>query len=224
MNFKKILFTLILFTTLTIDSIDKSNIYEIKIFTGESLENLRSFVVNLRITIFKEYPYLYEGNVKEENAYFDWFSKLPNTAIAVAYLDAKPIGFTSGTSFVDFDEHFQGSVDIFTKAKLEAKNYYYFPEILILPEHDNDLINYRLFEALENHAKKLNYKSGCFVTEEHESHPLKPQDYKPLDYLWHLLDYTKSALIINFSWSTIQADKSSKDKKHALIYWLKKLN
>jgi hypothetical protein len=195
--------------------------YTIKIITGAAeLKTLVPFIAQQRLSYFRDYPYLYQGKYEEEYTYLEWFSSLPYSAIAVVYHESKPVGFLTGTAFVDFDQHFEGSCSIFEKNALKPALYYYFSEI-ILPEHHQQNLSSHLFFALENYAKSLGFSAGCFVDESHETHPLKPADYKPLDILWQKIGYKKSSITINFSWPTYQSNGPILQQKHTLSYWLK---
>ena len=79
----------------------QNEVFTVKTVIGQELANIIPFVAEQRLAIFCEYPYLYKGNFAEEKQYLDWFSKLSNSVIVVAYLKDKPVGFITGTSFTD---------------------------------------------------------------------------------------------------------------------------
>jgi len=164
---------------------------------------------------------LYVGTAEEGDEYFDWLSNSSESAITVAYLDNNPVGFLVGTSFIKFDEHAQGSIQLFEQAGLVPYNYYYFSEIIVVPEHRGRGLSKKLAKALEQHASSLGYTRVCFVTESHEYHPLKPKDYRELNNLWDHLGCTKTDLSIPSTWQTIQEDGTVKEQVHHLTYWIK---
>jgi hypothetical protein len=88
---KKILslFIFFIFTTIILS---ENNPYSIKIFTKEELYLQLPFVANLRINIFREYPYLYDGNFNEEMNDLQQCAKLEDNAIAIAYHHDTPNG------------------------------------------------------------------------------------------------------------------------------------
>jgi GNAT superfamily N-acetyltransferase len=202
----------------------ESDSFTIKVLVDSELQKILPFIVEQRITLFREYPYLYEGNAKEENTYLTWFSKLPHSAVVVAYLGDDPVGFVTGTDFTAFSEHFEGSSDLFKRAGLNPWAYYYIAEIIILPSYRGNHLSKRLFDAIEAYAYKCGYTASCFVTESHDVHPLKPKNYRSLEPLWADLGYAQSSLFIHFSWLTIQPDTSGIQQEHKLDYWLKDLN
>ncbi len=208
--------------TTILKSASNAERYSIHVLIGTEVRSLIPFVAQQRIAIFREYPYLYEGNIDEEYRYLDWFSKLSQSAVAVAYVDNNPVGFITGTSFVEFDAHFNGSQDIFKAAGLNPEDYYYFSEVIVMPEHRGHNLCTQLFQALERVAHhQFGYTKGCFVTESHKEHPLKPKNYKELDPLWTALGYAKTSMAIHFRWTTIQPQGQAKEKEHSMHYWIK---
>lgn len=198
--------------------------YSIKLLTTkDELSQIAPFIVEQRITLFYNYPYLYVANKEEEFIYVHWFLNLPKTAVAVAYKDSQPVAFITGTSFIDFASHFTDSIEVFEKNKLNPASYYYYAEGVVVPEHRRHGLIKICAAVLEKHALELGYKWGCFVTESHTDHPLRPADYKDLDTLWCNLGYIKSPLFITFNWQTRQLDGSTTRQDHMLHYWIKSL-
>jgi GNAT superfamily N-acetyltransferase len=221
-SFNVILCPLLVVATMMSNLRASSDDYTVKVHSGHEWQSFMPFVVEQRISFFRDYPYLYEGNVDEENTYIGWFSKLPHSAIAVVYADKKPVGFITGTALKDFEEHFKGAVEVFKYAGLEPATYYYIAEVIVLPSHrGKNLASTRLFAAIEQYAQGLGYRDVCFVTESHDVHPLKPQNYRSLDPLWQKVGYTKSSLFLTFPWLTIQLEGSPKQQEHKLDFWLK---
>ena len=217
-------FLLCIFFSTSLLGMTESGNYQLKLLTGPDLESILPFMAQQRIELFREYPYLYEGNLKEEMSYLDWFAKLRHTAVAVAYHDQQPVGFVSGTSFKDFDTHFKGSCDVFQKANLKPEEYYYFAEGMVVPEHRGNSLSLNLYALIESYAKKVGYKAGCIVDESHDKHPLKPSDYYSPEAVFKTAKYIQSPLRIKFNWATRQVDGPAQDQEHELRYWLKKFD
>lgn len=197
--------------------------YSIKLLTGNAVKEILPFVSTQVITAFREYPYLYEGKYEEEMDFRTSLAQHHNTAVAVAYHKETPVGFLTGYTFVNFDPHFKGSMELFKQANLKPEEYYYLGEVIIVPEHRGGPLCGNLFDTMENYVQNLGYQSTCMVTEEHESHPLKPKNYRSLVALWEYLGYQKTSLVIYLNWLTHQPDGSVEDAKHPLTYWIKQL-
>src|SRR5579885_528919 len=202
--FRIILLSLALFIPIQASSIH----YRFAILVGSELQAIAPFIAQQRMKEFRGYPYLYSANIDEEYAYVDWFCSLPDAVAAVAYVDNQPVGFITGAPFIEFDQHFRSSIDVFIAAGLHPEDYFYFSEAIIEPGHRNQLLLITLSKLIEDHVSKLGYSKACFLEESHDQHPLKPNDYQELDSLWKSLGYTKTMLTFTFDWDTIQPDGS----------------
>ncbi|HLC06649.1 MAG TPA: GNAT family N-acetyltransferase [Candidatus Babeliales bacterium] len=221
---KKFLLTITLLTITNIIPCENPNPYSIKVLTQDELKTLLPFVAQLRVNIFRNYPYLYDGNIAEEMDNLEKYAQHNNSALAIAYYNENPVGFLCGSDLIHYSVHFENSVaDLFKGVDLNIENYYYCADIIILPEHRGKYLAPQLFDAIENYAQQKGYTACCFITEHHENHPLKPRDHKSLVPLWNSLNYKKSALITYASWQTHQVDGTIKLEQHPLIFWLKNL-
>jgi GNAT superfamily N-acetyltransferase len=195
--------------------------FTIKIFKTQDMEPLFPFVASQLLTTFKDYPYLYDGNYNEVMGYLGWFATLPYSTLAIAYHDNQPVGFLTGTSFIDFDKHLNGSIEAFNNAQINPEAYYYFAECIVMPEHRNKSLSTKLFKTLEEEARSQGFSHYCLVTESHDNHPLKPDNYNSLDPIWKKLGYNKSSITLPWRWATFQPDGTTRMQEHALTYWLK---
>jgi GNAT superfamily N-acetyltransferase len=216
---KKAVLIAILFNIVA--NVYSSSDYTIELITGKNLKQFLPFIAEQCITTFKEYPYLYCGDYEEEINFRTPLVELHDSSLAVAYYKGTVIGFLTGYKFTDFGSHFTKSIDLFIESGLKPEEYYYFGEIIIVPEHRGNHLSSKLFSVLESYAQKLGYKATCIVTEEHESHPLKPRNYPAHDSLWNFLGYQKTSFVTNMNWQTYQSDGSVADQMHPLTYWIK---
>lgn len=194
--------------------------YSIELFVSD-LKPYLPFIAEQRINVYREYPYLYEGKLIEEIEYLEWFSRLKDSAVVIAFYNDEPVGFIAATALTAFDEHFKGSCDLFRAAGLPYQNYYYFSDAIVMPEHRHKSLLTHMAQAIEEHAQILGYTAGCFVCESHQKHVLKPNDYKELDSIFKKQGYTKTDMIISYYWATRLADGSSEIQTHAMNYWIK---
>jgi ribosomal protein S18 acetylase RimI-like enzyme len=216
-----VLFTLVMGTSLAMVKVDHT--YHYKVLVDSQLkQEEKDFIAQSRINFYRGYPYLYEGNMEEERDYVKWFFSSPKSAVAFAYDGEKIIGFITGTPLVYFDEHFKGSADSFKKAELIPEDYYYLTDVIILPEYRGNGIAKKLCRMLEEYAKQLEFRAGCFVNERHEKHPLKPAEYTDLDDIFIRSGCIKLPISVIHNWKTIMVDGNNQDQDHTLVYWHKK--
>lgn len=214
-------FTLCMSNFFTTQSRNSSEKYKFKIIEKNELIPFRSFVSEQRIKIFRDYPYLDGNDPKEEYAYFDWISSLPCSTLTVACYENEPVAFTLGTSLVQFNEHFK--VSLFENVGLNPQEFYYIADSIVLPEHRKNGLCKKLMQIIEMYAWQHGFTKTCLACEEHETHPLKPKDYKALSKIWLANGYKSSALSFDFDWMTIQVDGTVMMQKHTLHYWIKNI-
>lgn len=201
--------------------------YTIELLSGDQMQEMLPFLAEWRLTFFHDYPYLYDGKadsktLEREINYGKNLMSYDHAAIAVAYQGDIPIALLSGSSLVNFCDHF-GDAEGFKAEGLDPKTFYYFAEIIVLPGHRGNGLCTRLFQLFEKWVIAQGYTNGCFVAESHEAHPLKPLDYKECDPLWRAMGYQKTNISTRYAWNTIQPDGSSCIQEHDMPYWVKQL-
>jgi len=206
-----------------VQSKENSRPYVIKVLTGDKLKELMPFVITQRVLAFSLYPYLYVGDFVQETKDFKAFADAQDSALAIAYHGETPVGLLTGCSLSYYAPGLSDDLSVFTKAGVNLKKCYYFPEIIVVPEHRGNKLSCKLLDALENHAKSMGYEKGSLITESHDTHPLKPDNYKSLDALWSFHKYRKTPVKIRIDWRTYQPDGSVQNQKHKLNYWTKDL-
>ena len=228
MNMKKTIFTALTCASLitTAQELPPSHPYSVKVVTGDAIKELIPFIVTECIIAFSGYPYLYVSNVTEQEQMSDLaaFAQQPDNAVAIAYYGETPIGLLKGCPLPHVFRHFKEPSSIFDEEDIATNCCYFFDDITILAEHRGKKLTGKLFDVLEEHARKLGYTQGAFITESHESHPLKPTSYQPLEPLWNKLNYKKTPLKLHSDWHTYQPDGSVKYQEHTLHFWTKMLH
>jgi GNAT superfamily N-acetyltransferase len=176
------------------------------------------------INAFKEYPYLYKGSLEEGRHYFEHFAAHGQGSVVIATVDGKFAGFLTGAPLIAVNDHFKGITDVFRNSNLDPNNFYYFSDVVVLPEFQNKGVAKKFFQILEEKAKKSwGYKNICLVTIEHDAkHPLRPSDYEEADARWEHLGFTKTPMKIKHIWSTIiDENGNAEDQENVLVLWTK---
>jgi ribosomal protein S18 acetylase RimI-like enzyme len=122
------------------------------------------------------------------------------------------------------ERHFEDFVHICKSSGEDPNEHYHIAEVVVLPEHQGRGLVPRIFEKLESYAQGIGFMFVSLSTESHEHHSLKPKGYQGFDPIWRKLGYTKTDMVIHFSWETIQPKGPSKMEVHAMSYWMKHLD
>jgi GNAT superfamily N-acetyltransferase len=188
--------------------------------TGEAITPCLPALARLRIEVFRDWPYLYDGEDNYEREYMRNYVASPRAAI-IAALDGESIVGVSTCLPLD-DE--TGNVKApFIERGLPAQNYCYFGESVLKREYRNQGIGVAFFAAREAHAKSFGdytHTTFCAVRRPAD-HPLRPADYVPLDTFWTRRGYTKQpGLYCTMCWLDLgEAEPSEK----TLDFWTRTL-
>ena len=174
---------------------------------GQWLEPL----AQLRINVFREFPYLYDGDLSYEKRYLDTYVKA-STSIAVLAIDGDAVvGASTGVGLHEEDADFQQP---FIDAKIDPRSVFYNAESILLPRYRGSGLYRTFFQRRENHAltfESIKMAAFCAVQRPGD-HPLRPADYAPLDEIWRHFGYqSQPSLTTTFSWKDV--DKLQEDRK-----------
>ncbi len=191
---------------------------------GQGLLPHVNTLAEMRINLFKNFPYLYAGSLNErEIGYVKRFAQNEHALLGIAQIENTVAGMLTGIPLVCDLEIVAHADSIFAAAGLNAHEYYYFGDALVLQQFRNLGIARALFAVLEAKVKSLGYKKACFLVEDgDEHHPMRPENFKQ-GLLWSKLGYKKTSILATMSWPTIQVNGAVQECNHTLTFWIKDL-
>ena len=174
----------------------------------------------LRISVFREFPYLYDGCEEDESDYLAAYARCPRGVLVLAEAGGKVIGVSTGLPLADADPAFR---EPFEQAGDNVADWFYCGESVIDPHWRGRGIGHRFFDCREAHARELGLLKVCFCAVERPGdHPLKPEDYRPNDPFWEKRGYRKRAdLRCRFAWR--QVDSSGRQVENDLVFRVRQL-
>jgi hypothetical protein len=101
-------------------------------------------IARLRIDIFREYPYLYDGNVEYETRYLRKFSDTPHSVIVVFKEGDDIVGAITGLPLSCESESVKAP---WLSLKRDISRVYYFSENLLYPQYRGKLCGHPPFET-----------------------------------------------------------------------------
>jgi len=192
--------------------------FEFESYSGQEILKVIDELAKLRIEVFREYPYLYEGDVDYEKKYLQVYVQSENSRIWILKKDNEIVGATTCIPLRDESKEFQ---EDFIEQKIDVNKVFYFGESIIKKDYRGSKVGPKLFELREEHAKEVlpDLKITCFAAVERGDHPSKPKEYRPLDQFWKRLGYQKnSKMKVDYPWKDIGEEEES---YKTLYYWMK---
>ncbi|MCG6943463.1 MAG: GNAT family N-acetyltransferase [Thiohalocapsa sp.] len=194
--------------------------------TGVALDQFIPDLARLRIRVFRDYPYLYDGDAEYEARYLATYARASGSVVVLARDGERIVGASTALPLAEETDAVQTP---FLAAGYDPRQVFYLGESVLLPEYRGRGIGVRFFEEREAHARALatDPASGfgpltrlafCAV-ERAADDPRRPSGYQPLDGFWRNRGYSRQpALRTEFSWKEIgEAAESPKP----MVFWLK---
>ena len=185
---------------------------------GEELGPWLDALGGLRIRVFREFPYLYDGSLEYEREYLGVYQRCVRSRIVL--VTAADGGLVGATTCMPLAEEAAEIQAPFLAAGRDVEDWLYFGESIVLPEWRGMGLGKEFFARREEHARRLGLTGAAFcAVDRPESHPLRPLGYRPPDGFWTALGYAKQPdLQAVFSWKEItEAAESPK----TLTFWTK---
>lgn len=191
----------------------------VEFFAGEAMRPRLPALSRLRIAVFRDWPYLYDGSLEREQQYLAEFVACPRAGLAVAFDGDAAVGCSTCLPLADEDDSVRGP---FAARGWDIARFCYLGESVLLPQYRGHGVGVEFFRLREAHALSLglDYAAFCAV-QRPADHPLRPADAVPLNAFWGRRGYTQYPdLFATFSWKQVDSDAEVSNR---LNFWLKSL-
>ncbi|MFN7115345.1 MAG: GNAT family N-acetyltransferase [Saprospiraceae bacterium] len=189
-------------------------------FHGWQAEQYIEELARLRIEVFRDFPYLYDGDMDYETQYLKTLIDAPDNFIVMAFNGSEVVGAATGLPLAH--ETFNISQPI-EQGGYNIDTIYYLGESIIRKPYRSNGINTRFFQAAEHRAKSLGeYEFLAFCNiERSPDHPASPEHYAEPRKHWCSLGFQPTDIICNISWKDLQESTASPKN---LRFWIKSID
>lgn len=188
---------------------------------GDAVNPHLEALARLRITVFREYPYLYEGDMAYEREYLAAYARSKRSVFVLAMDGGNVVGCSTGMPLADEVPAIQQP---FVERGLLLSDVFYFGESVLLPAYRGRGIGRRFFKLREAHARGLagmRWTAFCAV-ERDEHDPRRPEGYRPKDEFWRSQGYQRQDdMFCTLDWKEVGQDAST---AHRLRFWTRPLD
>ena len=189
-----------------------------RILTGNAVGEVLDDLARLRIAVFRDWPYLYDGDVAYERDYLTAYQS-PGAVVVAAYDGARMVGAATGAPMEDHAKDFAAA---FAARPEPLEQIFYCAESVLLPDYRGHGLGHAFFDGREAQGRALGrrYSAFCSVIRPAD-HPLRPADYRPLNGFWRKRGYAPlPGVIAGFDWKDIDAPAQTRKE---LQFWMKPL-
>lgn len=197
--------------------------------TGLYASDALSFIddlAELRCKVFREYPYLYAGDLGYEREYLAHYTESEKAFLVIAKFENRIVGVSTCLPLVEADPAFQQP---FTEAGYDLAKIGYFGESVLLPEFRGHGVGHRFFDLREQWAQKHDFTITTFCAViRPDDHAASPANYRSHDEFWKKRGYQRhDELIAKLDWPEVTYIENpsnqgiSAETPHNLVFWVK---
>ncbi|TNH39341.1 GNAT family N-acetyltransferase [Paracoccus haeundaensis] len=190
----------------------------VRVLTGDALADALPDVARLRIDVFRDWPYLYDGDADYERDYLRSYQS-PGAVVVAAMDGDRIVGAATGAPMSDHATDFGAA---FADRPEPLSDIFYCAESVLLRAYRGHGLGHAFFDAREDHARALGARWSAFCSVIRPAdHPMRPAEYWPLDAFWRKRGYAPlPGVVAQFAWKDLgQATETEK----TLQFWMKPL-
>ena len=186
--------------------------------TGAAVDAALDDLAALRIAVFRDWPYLYDGSQDYERHYMRSYRDNPRAVLVVAREAGRIVGASTGMPLADHADAAQ-----MTGPLPAAPDMFYCGESVLLPEYRGRGLGHAFFDHREAAARAAGFRWSMFCAVQRPAdHPLRPAAYRPLDAFWRKRGYERrDGAVAHFRWKDI--DRAEETEK-PLQVWIRALD
>lgn len=197
---------------------------EVESLSGQQISSALADVARLRITVFRDWPYLYDGSEEYERGYLAGFAAAKDAIIVVARDADRIVGAATAAPLSGHTSEF---VPLFEAQGFDPATIFYCGESVLLPGYRGHGLGHAFFDRREAHARACRSEAGpfrnivfCGIVRPPDD-PRMSAGYRPLDAFWRKRGYAPvEGLLGNYLWREIG---DAAESAHPMQFWMKPL-
>ncbi|WP_104991732.1 GNAT family N-acetyltransferase [Deinococcus sp. NW-56] len=188
--------------------------------SGEELRAALPDLARLRTEVFRDFPYLYDGNPEYEERYLQTYLEAPGALALLVRDGTEVVGASTALPLVAETGEIQRP---FLGAEFDPGEVLYLGESVLRSGYRGRGLGHRFFDEREAHARRLGLPVTAFCAVQRPAdHPARPADYRPLNTFWQARGYVERPdLETTLSWPDVG---ETRDTPKPMRFWVKRLD
>lgn len=172
---------------------------ELRPLRGAEIAPHLDALARLRIAVFRDWPYLYDGDLDYERAYLAAYER-PGALVVGAFAGADMVGAATAAPL---EQHAEDFAQAF--AGQDLSRIYYLAESVLLPEWRGRGLGHGFFDLREAEARRQGRDQAVFcAVQRPESHPARPSGARSHDRFWRGRGYRPlDGVTARFAWRDV---------------------
>lgn len=196
------------------------SILAFKNLSGQEAVPYLKDLAELRISVFREFPYLYDGDLEYEKKYLQTYFASPESLVILCFDGDQVVGASTAIPLKSEEANVQKP---FIDQGIDPNQVMYFGESVLLEKYRGRGVGKEFFQRRLEYAStfpEIKFAAFCAVIRPTD-HPSKPPHYRPLDELWQKFGFQKiDGMVGSYRWKDL-GDLEESDKK--MQFWLASL-
>lgn len=186
------------------------------LFRGPQITPWLDDMAALRIAVFRDWPYLYQGEAGYEREYLGAYARSPHSLFVLAFDAGRVVGASTALPLADEGEAFTTP---FAAQGIDPAQVFYFGESVLLPEYRGRGIGHAFFDHREVQARMLGCRWTAFCSVDRDADDVRrPAAYRPNDAFWRRRGYARrDGMAMRLRWEEVARGEVD----HALTLWLR---
>jgi GNAT superfamily N-acetyltransferase len=186
---------------------------------GAAISSQLDALAALRIRVFREFPYLYEGSLEYEEKYLAAYAESKQSLVVIARDGDRIVGAATGMPLAI---HADNVMPALIGAGYAPDRVYYFGESVLDAEYRGRGIGHAFLDEREAVARELGYATAAFCAVERPAdHPARPANYRSLHELWAKHGFRQRPdITTTFEWKDVG---DTEETAKTMVFWTKEL-
>lgn len=175
-------------------------------------------LAKLRLEIFRDYPYLYDGDLAYEKNYLSTYAHSPRALMVLAIDQDEVVGVSTGIPLIEEEAAF---IIPLLGTGYEPQQIFYFGESVLKQSYRGQGVGKAFMQARETYALSLpGIEITCFCSViRNNNDPRQPQNYRSIEPFWHQQGYERlKGVETEYTWKELGEESASAKR---MQFWMK---